>query len=159
MERIRKRPKKSIKMKHITVMPRGYWIRYYKGKKVVLAKMYKFKDYPTKKECLVAAQKWRDENKPPNMYSQKYKMKKVPSPHNKLGIKGVYIGKMKRVHGDTYYAIGIWTDKCRTRKKYFSIKKYGGDEAIMLAKKYRDREEKKVIERVRLEKLEGTYSE
>jgi len=29
----------------------------------------------------------------------------------------------------------------------------------MLAKKYRDREEKKVIERVRLEKLEGTYSE
>ncbi len=159
MARTRKRPKKSIEMKHITLMPWGYWIRYYKGKSVVLAKMYKFKDFPTKEECLAAAQKWRDENKPPNMYSQKYKMKRDPSPNNKLGIKGVYIEERKRMNGVTSYAIGIWTDKCKTRKKHFSINKYGRDEAIRLAKEYRDREEKKVIERVRIEKLEGTYSE
>lgn len=146
--------KKSAELRHISLMPWGHWVRYYRKRRAFIAKMFKFKDYPTDEECLKAAQKWRDENRPTTTYSQKYRFKTEPSSRNELGIKGVAIYCYPRKFGVTYYARGIWTDKCKSHSKYFSMTKFGWEEALRLAKEYRDNKEKEVLERVRLERLE-----
>ncbi|MCD4817379.1 MAG: AP2 domain-containing protein [Candidatus Cloacimonetes bacterium] len=126
---------KNEKLKHITKMPWGYWVRFYRKRKTIISQMFKFKDYSTNAECLLEAQKWRAKNKP--LSTQLSKLKETPNKFNKLQIVGVCIESFPRKYKITQYARAFWGENGKTRSKRFSIDKYGKKEAIEMARIFR----------------------
>ena len=136
---------KKKELKHISVMPWGYWVRFYKDRRAVVARMFKFKDYPSKKECLKAAQKWRDKNKPaPTVFVDNFA--NAPTKLNKLQILGVCVYAMPRKTSFTYYARAHWGANGKNHSKYFSMTKYGREKAIEMAKDYREKKINEIVE-------------
>ena len=123
-------------LKHISKMPWGYWVRFYRGRSAIVARMFKFKDYSSDGECLVEAQKWRDENKPFSI-TQIFKHKETPNKFNKLQIVGVCLESFSRKFGKTIYARAFWGENGKTRSKRFSINRFGKKEAIEMARVFR----------------------
>ena len=145
--------KKNKELKHISIMPWGYWVRFYKDRRAIVARMFKFKDYSSKIKCLNAAQKWRDNNKPPstvfiNSFADE------PNRFNKLQILGVCIYAMPRKTSFTYYARAYWSENGKNHSKYFSMTKYGKEKAIELAKEFREQKLNEIIKMNRLKDLE-----
>lgn len=135
---------KKKELKHISVMPWGYWVRFYKDRRAVVARMFKFKDYPSKKECLKAAQKWRDKNKPaPTVFVDNFA--NAPTKLNKLQILGVCVYAMPRKTSFTYYARAHWGANGKNHSKYFSMTKYGREKAIEMAKDYREKKINEIV--------------
>lgn len=136
--------KKNKGLKHISIMPWGYWVRFYRNRRAVVARMFKFKDYSSKKKCLKAAQKWRDENKlAPTVFIDSFA--NGPNEFNKLKILGVCIYAMPRKNTHTLYARAYWNENGKTHSKYFSMTKYGKEKAIQLAKEFREQKTNELV--------------
>jgi len=129
-------------MKHISIMEWGYWVRFYRDRKVHSAKTFKHKDYSSPWTCRVAARKWRDENM--IIPFPRNNMRGHPFKTNALGVIGVCYEERKRKTTTSRYYRAYGTSKGVSKTKRFRIDTLGHEEALRLAIKWRGNLEKKV---------------